>query len=143
MANFCPNCGAKTSGKFCSECGASSAKKSGLIGYWQAKELDTGDDYGRKLKGNIALTNDEIIFYRYKFFSGKAKAWRRIPIKGIKSIYRTRIFNLISIRYNKKPEKTGLFSRFFNSRTISYKINNWETFIENIKKLNPNIKIKT
>jgi len=142
MANFCSNCGAKLSGKFCSKCGASSGKQKGLIGYWQAKEIDRGDDYGANIKGSIGLTNDSIIFYRYGFLSGKAKAWRTIPLKGVKSISRTPIFNLISIRYNRKPEKTGFFAKIFYSRTISYKIKDYQSLIENIRRLNPNIKIK-
>ncbi len=115
---------------------------SNVIGYWEAKEVDAGDGYGQNIKGSLALGRNEIIFYRNKFFSGGTKEWRRIPIRGIKSIYRTPILNLVSIKYNKKPEKTGFFSRIFNSKTISYKIKDWQSFIENIRRLNPNIKIK-
>jgi len=142
MANFCTNCGAKLTGKFCTKCGTPSEKQKGLIGYWQAKEVNNGgDDYGGNIKGTIGLTNDSIIFYRYKFFSGKARAWRTIPIRGIKSISRTPIFNLINIRYSWKPEKTGFFAKLFYSRTLSYKIKDYQSLIENIRKLNPNIKI--
>jgi len=143
MSNFCPNCGAKIKGKFCTGCGATSAKVSvNQNRYWQAKEIDSGDGYGSNIKGSLVVNENEIIFYRNKFFSGKTKEWKRIPIRGIKSIYRTPIFNVITIKYNRKPEKTGFFSKIFNSRTIGYKIGDWQSFIESIRKLNSNIKIK-
>jgi len=132
---FCPSCGAKL--------GTQSSVQPSAVRYWQAKEIDTGDDYGQNIKGSLALGKNEIIFYRNKFFSGGTKEWRRIPIRGIKSIHRTSILNLVTIKYNRKPEKTGFLSRIFNSRTISYKIKDWQTFIENIRRLNPSIKIKT
>jgi len=131
---FCPSCGAKLS--------TQSSAQSSVIGHWEAKEIDTGDGYGQSIKGVLTLSRNEIIFYRNKFFSGSTKEWRRIPIKGIKSIYRVPVFNLINIKYNRKPEKTGLLSRIFNSKAISYKIKNWESFIQNIRPLSPNIKIK-
>ena len=114
---------------------------SNVIGYWPAKEVTSGgEDYGKTIKGSLAVGQREVIFYANKFLSSKTKEWRRIPIAGIKSIYRTPIFNLTTIRYNKKPEKKGFFSRIFNSKSASYRISNWESFIENIKRLNPNIK---
>jgi len=143
MGNFCSNCGAKIKGKFCTRCGATFAKASASQArYWRAKEIDSGDGYGSNIKGSLALGENEIIFYRNKFFSGKTKESRKIPIRGIESIYRTRILNIITIKYNRKPEKTGFFSRIFNSRRISYKINDWQSFIQNIKSLNTDIKIK-
>jgi len=146
MANFCSNCRTKIEAgdKFCPSCGSPVFAKAsaGAVGHWEAKEIDTGDGYGQSIKGVLTLSRNEIIFYRNKFFSGKTKEWRRIPIRGIKSIYRMPVFNLISIKYNRKPEKTGFFSRIFNSKTISYKIKNWESFIQNIRPLSPNIKIK-
>jgi len=134
-----------TGDKFCPSCGAESGAQSSAqssIGHWEAKEIDTGDSYGQSIKGVLTLSKNEIIFYRNKFFSGKTKEWRRIPIRGIKSIYRMPVFNLISIKYNRKPEKTGLVSRIFNSKAISYKIKGWESFIQSIRPLSPNIKIK-
>lgn len=135
-----------TGNKFCPSCGTElktqSSTQSSVIGHWEAKQIDTGDDYGQNIKGVLTLSRNEIIFYKNKFFSGGTKEWRRIPIRGIKSIHRTRIFNLVTIKYNRRLEKTGFFSRIFNSKTISYKIKNWESFIQNIRTLNPNIKIK-
>ena len=155
MANFCSKCRTKMGegDKFCPSCGSpafakgprlSSAESpsAGAVGHWEAKEIDTGDGYGQSIKGVLTLSKNEIIFYRNKFFSGSTKEWRRIPIRGIKSIYRAPVFNLISIKYNRKPEKTGLLSRIFNSKAISYKIKGWESFIQNIRPLSPNIKIK-
>ena len=137
MANFCSNCGAKIKGKFCTGCGAVFTKASASHArYWQAKEVDTGDGYGQGIKGSLAIDENEIIFYRNKFLSPTTKEWRRIPIMGIKSIIRTPVFNFITIKYNRKPEKTGFFSRIFNSRTISYKIKDWQSFVQNVKSLN-------
>jgi len=148
MANFCSKCRTKMGAedRFCPSCGEETgmqlSAQSSAIGHWQAKEIDNGDGYGQSMKGVLALEKNEVVFYRNKFFSGNTKEWRRIAIRGIKSIYRTPIFNLITIKYNRKPEKTGFFSRIFYSRTISYKIENWESFIQNIRSLSPNIKIK-
>ena len=147
MANFCSKCRTKIGAedKFCPSCGTGIGTQPpaqpSVIGHWEAKQIDTGDDYGQNIKGVLTLSKNEIVFYKNKFFSGRTKEWRRIPIRGIKSIYRTRIFNLINIKYNRKPEKTGLFSRIFNSKTVSYKIKGWESFIQNIRPLSPNIKI--
>lgn len=110
--------------------------------YWEAKEIDTGDGYGSNIKGSLAVGENEIVFYKNKFLSGKTKAWRTIPIKGIKSIYRTPLFNITTIKYNRKPEKTGFWSRLFNGRTIGYKINDWQSFIQAVQEINPNIKIR-
>jgi len=145
MNKFCPNCGSrlKTEGKFCPSCGRSIAmpiKSNLVIGYWPAKEVTSGEDYGKSIKGSLAVGQKEIIFYADKFFSKKSKEWRKIPITGIKSIYRTPIFNITTIRYNQKPGKRSFFSRIFNGRNVSYKISNWQSFIENVKRLNPNIK---
>jgi len=144
MANFCSNCGKKIKpeSKFCGSCGLPIEIEKTVIGYWQAKEYDTHDDYSRKIKGSLALTKKEIVFFRYAAFSGKAKKWRTIPISSIKSIARTPIFNLVMIRYNKAPKGSGALRRFFSNRTMSYKISDWQSFVENIRKLNPNIKIK-
>ena len=146
MSNFCQNCGIKLKSgiKFCSSCGkaVSTPLFQRAVSYWSAKEVDTGDDYRQNTKGSLALSQEEIIFYKDKFLSSKTKEWRRIPIKGIKSIYRTPIFNLITIKYNRKPEKTGFWSKLFNKRNISYKVSNWKSFLENIQRLGPNIKIK-
>ena len=144
MAKFCPDCGNRLNvgSKFCSSCGSSAVNsaENSVIGYWPAKEVTSGEDYGKNIKGNLAVGKEEIIFYADKFFSSKSKEWRRIPIRGIKSIHHIPIFNMTTIRYNRKPEKTGFFSRIFNGRNVSYKIFNRKSFIENIKKLNPNIK---
>jgi len=140
MASFCSECGEELkTGKFCASCGSSVLTK--VANYWPAKEIDTGDGYSQNFKGSLALGQNEIIFYRDKFFSG-TKEWRRIPLRGIKSITRTPIFNLVTIKYNRKPEKTGFWSKLFNKKTVSYKISNWQTFLENIQRLNLNIKIK-
>lgn len=114
-----------------------------MVRYWEAREVNnSGDDYSSNIKGSLAVGENEIVFYRNKFLSGKTKAWRTIPIRGIKSIYRTRIFNIVTIKYNRKPEKPGFFSKFFNSTSTSYKISDWQSFIQNIQSLNPNIKIR-
>lgn len=116
---------------------------SNVIGYWEAKEMNMSDDYGRNIKGSLALTKSELVFFRYTLLSGKAKEWRRILISGIKSIVRARLLNIITISYNRASPGSGGFRRFLGRRKISYKIKDWQTFIENIRKLNPNIKIKT
>ena len=156
MANFCSNCGEelKQDDKFCPSCGLSTEASlnnkageqkqgPGVIGYWEAKEIDTGDDYGSNIKGSLALTQQEIIFFRYAWLSKKPKERRRISILKIKSIVRTPIFNIITISHNKAPERSGAWRRFFSKRKISYKIKNWQSFVDNIKKINPSIKIKT
>lgn len=138
MGNFCSNCGSRMKGEFCSSCGENNQK----LKYWEATEIDQSDDYRKKLKGSLALNQREIVFYRDKFLSGESKIYRRIPLAGIKSITRTSIFNLTMIKYNQKPEKTGFWSKVFNKRTISYKIKDWQSFIESIQRLNLNIKIR-
>ncbi len=150
MAKFCSKCGTrlKAGAKFCSSCGNTpinneTKASENIIGYWDAKEHDNSDDYSKRIKGSLALSKDEIVFFRYAAISGNPKKWRTIPLNGIKSITRIPIFSLIMIKYNRKPGKTGFFSKVFNGRNISYKISNWQSFIENIKRLNPNIKIKT
>lgn len=146
MAKFCSNCGVKLkiNAKFCSGCGEVLKNTISLdvIGCWDAKEYDNSDDYSKRTKGSLSLSSEEIVFFKYAVISGKAKKLRTIPLAGVKSVVRTPIFNLITIKYNRKPEKTSFCSKLFNGRNVSYKINNWRTFLENIQKLKPNIKIK-
>ncbi len=138
MANFCSNCGAKMSGRFCSECGSSLQ----TTGHWQAKEIDTGEG-AHNVKGTLSLSNDYLVFFSYAFISGKAKERRRIPLSGIKSIIRTPILNTFTIRYNRASKGSNWLRRFIGMRSVCFKIKNWEPLIENIRRLNPNIKIKT
>jgi len=141
MPNFCSNCGAKIKGKFCSSCGQSVKDPSGLVGYWQAKHIDTSEGQASR-KGVITLSKTELIFHYYGFFSGKAKERYRIPIKQIKSIIRTSLLNWTTIKFNKASEESSGFKKFFNKRTIVFKISDWQSFIQNIQILNSNIKIK-
>ena len=130
---FCPSCGAET--------GTQSSAQPSVIGHWIAKEIDT-DESGSSRKGTLSLTKDYLIFYVYGFFSNKAKERRRIAILNIKSIKRTPVLNFFMICYNKAPAGAGALRRFVGKRHITLKIKNWESFIENIRTLNPNIKIK-
>jgi len=130
---FCPSCGA--------EIGTQPSAQPSAIGHWQAKQIDT-DEAGSSRKGILSLSKDYLIFYVYGFFSKESKERRRIAISSIKSIIRTPILNMFTIRYNKAPAGAGALKRFVGMRSIAFKIKNWESFIENIRTLNPNIKIK-
>jgi len=130
---FCPSCGTKL--------GTQPSVQPSVIGYWQAKEIDT-DEAGSSRKGVLSLTKDSLVFFIYKFFSKEPKERRRIAISSIKSIIKTPILNMFTIRYNKAPASAGALKRFVGMRSIAFKIKNWESFIENIRTLNPNIKIK-
>lgn len=145
MANFCSSCGAKIGArdKFCPSCGSPASVKASTsaVGHWEAKEINT-DEAGSSRKGTLSLSKDYLIFYSYGFFSGKAKEWRRIPIVKIKSVTRSPIFKMVTFKYNKAPSGAGGFRRFFSKRVISFRIKDWQSLIENIRRLNPNIKIK-
>jgi len=147
MANFCSNCRTKVGveDKFCPSCGTEigmqpSAQPS-VIGHWQAKQVET-DEGGSSRKGTLSLSKDYLIFYIYGFFSKEPKERRRIAISSIKSIIRTPIFHMLTIKYNRAPAGAGALRRFVGMRSISYKIKDWESFIQNIRTLSPNIKIK-
>ena len=147
MANFCSKCRTKIGAgdKFCPSCGTeigtqSSAQPS-IIGHWQAKQINT-DEGGSSSKGTLSLSKDYLIFYVYGFFSKEPKERRRIAILSIKSITRTPILNMITVKYNKAPAGAGALRRFVGMRSVSYKIKDWESFIQNIRMLSPNIKIK-
>ena len=147
MADFCSNCGAEMGirDKFCPSCGteigAQPSVQPSAIGHWQAKQIDT-DEGGSSRKGTLSLTKDSLVFFVYGFFSKEPKERRRIAISSIKSIIRTPIFNMFTVRYNKASAGAGALRRFVGMRSASYKIKNWESFIQNIRVLNPNIKIK-
>ncbi len=147
MGNFCSKCRTKigTEDKFCPSCGKEigmqSSPQLSAIGHWQAKQIDT-DEAGSSSKGTLSLSKDYLIFYVYGFFSKEPKERRRIVISSIKSIVRTPIFNMLTIKYNRAPTDAGALRRFVGMRSVSYKIKNWESFIQNIRALSPNIKIK-
>lgn len=130
---FCPSCGTKL--------GAQSSVQLSEIGHWQVKRIDT-DEGGSSRKGTLSLSKDYLIFYVYGFFSKEPKEDRRIAISSIKSIIRTPILNMFTIRYNKAPAGAGALRRFVGMRSTAFKIKNWESFIQNIRPLSPNIKIK-
>jgi len=130
---FCPSCG--------TEIGTQPSAQPSIIGHWQAKQIDT-DEAGSSRKGTLSLSKDYLIFYVYGFFSKEPKERRRIAISNIRSIIRTPIFNMFTVKYNKAPTGAGALRRFVGMRSVSYKIKNWESFIENIRQLNPNIKVK-
>ncbi len=145
MANFCSKCRTKMGkeDRFCPSCGSPAFAKvsADTVGHWQAKQIDT-DEGGSSRKGTLSLSKDYLIFYVYGFFSKEPKERRRIAISSIKSIVRTPILNMITVRYNKAPASAGVLRRFVGMRNVSYKIKNWESFIQNIRTLSPNIKIK-
>lgn len=147
MANFCSKCRTKIGAedKFCPSCGTEIGTQPpaqpSAIGHWQAKEIDTGEGRSSQ-KGTLSLSKDYLIFYVYSFFSKEPKERRRIAILNIKSVTRTPILNMFTIRYNRASAGAGALRRFVGMRSVSYKIKNWELFIQNIRTLSPNIKIK-
>ncbi len=132
---FCPACGGEAGGPAVSPAGE----------FWPAKEVST-DEAGSSRKGVLGISGSDLIFYVYGFFSGQPKESRKITISRIKSIVRTPVFNMLTISYNRAPEGSGALRRFIGMRRVTFKIKNWQTFIEKIKELssqiNPKIKIK-
>lgn len=135
MANFCSNCGAEIKGEFCSRC-------TNQVRRWEAKYIDNTEG-SSNYKGTISLSSSELTFHSYGLLSGNPKERYRIPLTQIKSITRTPLLNIITIKFNKAPQESGALRKFFGSRNIMLKIIDWQSFIQNIQSLNSNIKIKT